>query len=53
MRKNEKIKSKKNDKKREKKLEKIGKKKKRGRKGVPPEMGPTIDFSHKNCQEKS
>ena len=30
-----------------------GKKKKIGPKGVPPEMGPTIDFLHKNCQEKS
>ena len=41
-----KIKSKKKDTKREKK-------KVRGPKGVPPEMGPKIDFSHKNCQEKS
>ena len=31
---------------------KVGKKRKRGLKG-PPEMGPKIDFSHKNCQEKS
>ena len=45
-----KIKSKKKDKKREKK---VGKKGKEGSKGLPPEMGPKIDFSHKNCQEKS
>ena len=32
---------------------KVGKKRKRGPKGVPPEMGPKIDFSLKNCQEKS
>ena len=53
MKKNEKIgkiKSKKKDKKREKK--KVGKMK-RGLKVVPFEMGPNIDFSHKNCQEKS
>ena len=52
-RKNEKIKSKRKDKKREKK--KVGKKGKEGPGGyhLPPEMGPEIDFSHKNCQEKS
>ena len=49
--KNENIKSKKKDKKREK--IKVTKKRKGGPKGVPPEMGPKIDFSHKNCQEKS
>ena len=49
--KNEYIKSKKKDKKREKK--KVGKKGKEGPKGVPPEMGPKIDFSDNNCQEKS
>ena len=27
-------------------------KRKRGPNGVPPEMGPRIDFLHKNCQEK-
>ena len=34
----------------------IGKKGKVGPKEyhpIPPEMGPNIDFSHKNCQEKS
>ena len=35
---------------RKKKLEK---KVKDGPKGLPPEMGPKIDFSHKICQEKS
>ena len=49
--KNENIKSKKKDKKLEKK--KVGKKGKEGPKGLPPEMGQKIDFSHKNCQEKS
>ena len=29
------------------------KKEKEGPKGLPPETGPKIDFSHKNCQEKS
>ena len=50
--KNENIKSKKKQKKKtgEKKSRK---KRERGPKGVPPEMGPKIDFSHKNCQEKS
>ena len=46
--KNEKIKSKKKDKKREKK--KLGKKKERGPKGVPPEMGPKIDFSQRTVK---
>ena len=34
---------------------KVGKKGKEGPEGVygTPEMGPKIDFSHKNCQEKS
>ena len=50
--KNENIKSKKKDKKREKK--KGRKKRKRGPKGVQPEKAQKlIDFSHKNCQEKS
>ena len=51
MRKHEKIKCKKKNKKREKK--KVGKEGKEGPKGLPPEMGPKIDFSRKNCQEKS
>ena len=46
-----KIKSKKKDKKTGEK--KVWKKEKEGPRGVPPEMGPKIDFSHKNCQEKS
>ena len=34
--------------------EKSGKKSKRGpKKVILPEMGPKIDFSQKNCQEKS
>ena len=41
---------KKQEKKWEKKKEE---KRKRGLKGVPPEMGPKIDFLQKNCQEKS
>ena len=51
MLKNENIKSK--DEKREKK--KSRKKRKRVPKGVilPPEMGPKMDFSNENCQEKS
>ena len=32
---------------------KVGKKGKDGPKGYLPEMGPKIDFSHKNFQEKS
>ena len=40
--------------KRQKSGDKIGKKGKEGPKGyIPPEMGPKIDFSHENCQEKS
>ena len=51
--KREKMKSKKQEKK-TKREKKVGEKRKRGPKGVlPPEMGPKIDFSHKNCQEKS
>ena len=51
--KNEKIKSKtKEKKKREKKSRNKGKQ--RAQRGTyPPEMGPKIDFSHQNCQEKS
>ena len=49
--KNENIKSKKKDKKTGEK--KSRKKRKRGPKGVAPEMGLKIDFSQKNCQEKS
>ena len=47
-----KLKRKRKDKKRKKK---VWKKVKEGPKGYPPtpEMGPKIDFSHKNCQEKS
>ena len=47
--------NKKNEKKQQKFGEKKWEKRKRGPKGVPlpPEMGPKIDFSHKNCQEKS
>ena len=52
MRKNEIIKSKKKTKNGRKK--KVGKKEKRAQRGATtPEMGPKIDFSHKNCQEKS
>ena len=29
------------------------KKEKTVQRGTPPEMGPKIDFLHKNCQEKS
>ena len=51
--KNEYIKSKKKDKKKREK-KKVGKKEKRAKGDtLPPEMGPKIDFSHKNCQEKS
>ena len=50
-----KIKKQQKNKKREKK--KVGKKGKEGPKGLPPEIPPEtgskIDFSHKNCQEKS
>ena len=47
------MKSKKKDKKTGEK-KKVGKKGKDGPKGyLPPEMGPKIDLSHKNCQEKS
>ena len=49
-------KKKKNNKKKDKKngRKKVGKKGKEGLKGhPPPEMGPKIDVSHKNCQEKS
>ena len=49
--KNVNIKSKKKDKKRVEKTSR--KKRKRGPKGAPPEMGPKIDFSLENCQEKS
>ena len=51
-RKNEKIKKQEKDKKKSGE-KRSWKKRKRGPKGVPPEMGPKTDFSQKNCQEKS
>ena len=36
-----------------KKTRKKNNRKKGGKKGGNPEMGPKIDFSHENCQEKS
>ena len=54
MNKNEKKWIYKNEEKRQKTGEKKSRKKrKRGPKGVAPEMGPKIDFSHKNCLMKS
>ena len=50
--KNEKKCKNKKQEKRQKNWKKVGKNK-RGPKGVPPEMGAKIDFSHENCQEKS
>ena len=49
--KNEYIKARKRQKTGEKK--KYEKKGKEGPKGVAPDMGPKIDFSHKKCQERS
>ena len=52
MRKNEKKKNK-QEKKTKNGRKKEEKKGKEGPKGLPPEMGPKIDFSPENCQEKA